>query len=81
MGLILALIIGAIAGFLAGKFMSGRGFGLIGDTVIGLIGGLIGDLLFGLLGLQANGSILGELIVAFIGACILLAIAKAIKAA
>jgi len=72
------LIIGLIAGWLAGKIMEGRGFGLLGDLVIGVIGALVGGFLFGLLGLSANGFI-GSLITAVVGAIVLLFIARRIK--
>ena len=72
------LIIGLIAGWLAGKIMEGRGFGLLGDLVIGAIGAVLGGFLFGLLGLSANGFI-GSLITAVVGAIVLLFIARRIK--
>jgi uncharacterized membrane protein YeaQ/YmgE (transglycosylase-associated protein family) len=65
------LIIGLIAGWLAGKIMKGSGYGLIGDLVIGVLGALIGGSLFGLLGLSANGFI-GSLIAAVVGAIVLI---------
>jgi uncharacterized membrane protein YeaQ/YmgE (transglycosylase-associated protein family) len=72
------LIIGLIAGWLAGKIMKGRGFGLFGDLVIGVIGAVVGGFLFGLLGLSASGFI-GSLITATAGAIVLLFIAGWIK--
>jgi uncharacterized membrane protein YeaQ/YmgE (transglycosylase-associated protein family) len=72
------LIIGLIAGWLAGKITKGSGFGLVGDLVIGVIGALIGGFLFGLLGLSATGFI-GSLITAVAGAIVLLGIAGWIK--
>jgi uncharacterized membrane protein YeaQ/YmgE (transglycosylase-associated protein family) len=72
------LIIGLIAGWLAGKIMKGRGFGFFGDLVIGVIGALIGGFLFGLLGLSATGFI-GSIIAAVFGAIVLLLIAGWIK--
>jgi uncharacterized membrane protein YeaQ/YmgE (transglycosylase-associated protein family) len=55
------LIIGIVAGWLAGKIMRGGGFGLIGDLVVGVIGAVLGGFLFGLLGLSANG-LIGSLV-------------------
>ena len=75
--IIIWLIIGLIAGFLASRVMRG-GYGLIGDIVVGLIGALIGGFLAGLLGLGSYG-LLGTIIVAFIGACILIAILHAVS--
>jgi uncharacterized membrane protein YeaQ/YmgE (transglycosylase-associated protein family) len=72
------LIIGLIAGWLAGKIMKGSGFGLIGDLVIGVIGALIGGFLFPLLGLSASGFI-GSLIAAVFGAIVLLFLVGVIR--
>jgi uncharacterized membrane protein YeaQ/YmgE (transglycosylase-associated protein family) len=73
------LIIGAIAGWLAGKFMRGAGFGLLGDIVVGIIGAILGGWLFGALGISLGGGFPGRLIVAFIGAVILLYLVRLIK--
>lgn len=67
-----AIIIGIVAGWIAGQLLEGRGFGLLGDLIVGVLGAVIGSLLFGLLGLTAGG-LLGELVVATIGAVVLLA--------
>ena len=79
MGLLWFLIIGAIAGWLAGQFMKGSGFGLLGDIIVGVIGALLGGWLFGQLGIWPGGGLLGSLIVAFIGAIILLFLVRLIK--
>ncbi len=78
MNIILFLVIGAVAGWLAGKFMKGEGFGLIGNLVVGIIGALIGGFVFDILGIY-TGSLIGALITAFVGAVILLWIVKLIK--
>lgn len=70
------LIVGLIAGFLAGVVMRGGGYGIIGDIIAGIVGAFIGGWLFGLLGISAGGGIVGSVIVAFIGACILIAILR-----
>ncbi|HEV7426202.1 MAG TPA: GlsB/YeaQ/YmgE family stress response membrane protein [Thermoanaerobaculia bacterium] len=80
-GLIWFLIIGAIAGWLAGLLMKGRGFGLLGDIVVGIIGAVLGGWLFGALGISAGGGLAGSLIVAFIGAVVLLFLVRLIKRA
>ncbi len=67
------LLIGLIAGWLAGKVFRGRGFGLIGDLIVGVLGALVGGYLFRLAGLATYGT-LGSLLTAFIGAIVLLAI-------
>ena len=69
--LIWFLVIGLIAGWLAGQVMRGSGFGLIGNLIVGVIGALIGGWLFGVLGLASYG-LIGSLVVAFIGAVVLL---------
>jgi len=79
--LIIILIVGAIAGWLAGLVVQGTGFGLIGDIVIGIIGALIASWLFPQFGLALTlgGGLLGAIIMAFIGAVILLVLVKIIK--
>jgi uncharacterized membrane protein YeaQ/YmgE (transglycosylase-associated protein family) len=79
--LIWFLIIGAIAGWLAGLVMKGRGFGLLGDIIVGIIGAFLGGWLFGRLGLSFGGGLAGSLIVAFLGAVILLFLVRLIKRA
>ncbi len=71
MNLIVFVIVGAIAGFLAGKVMTGHGLGLIWDIVVGVLGAFVGGWLASLFGIATdNLLVLG--IVAFVGACILL---------
>lgn len=69
--LIYFLLIGLAAGWLAGQFMKGRGFGLVGNLVVGVIGAVLGGFLFRLVGLAATG-LLGTLISATVGAIVLL---------
>jgi uncharacterized membrane protein YeaQ/YmgE (transglycosylase-associated protein family) len=69
--LIYFLLIGLVAGWLAGQFMKGRGFGLVGNLVVGVIGAVLGGFLFRLVGLAATG-LLGSLISATVGAIVLL---------
>jgi len=78
MNLIIFLIIGAIAGWLAGKIMNGGGFGFILNMVLGVVGAVVGGFLFSLVGINAGG-IIGSIIFATIGAIILLYLAKMIK--
>ena len=80
MDIVWFLIIGIVAGWLAGKIMRGGGFGLIGDLVVGVIGALLGGFLFGLLGLSANG-LVGSLVTATVGAIVLLFLIHLIKRA
>jgi uncharacterized membrane protein YeaQ/YmgE (transglycosylase-associated protein family) len=72
------LIVGLIAGFLASVVMRGGGYGIVGDIIAGLVGAFIGGWLFGLLGIRGGG-LLGSIIVAFIGACIFIALLRAIS--
>ena len=78
--LIIFLVIGAVAGWLAGVIMKGGGFGLVGDIIVGVIGSLIGGWLFGLRGIAAGG-LIGSIIAAVVGAIILIAILRLIKRA
>ena len=73
-GLVILLIVGAIAGWLAGKIVHGAGFGLIWDIVIGIVGALIGSWLLPQLGIVIGGGIIASIINATIGAVILLLI-------
>ena len=74
--LIVWLITGALAGYLAGVLLRGRGFGTMGNLIVGLLGGLLGGVVFGLLGINLNLSqltfSLSDLVVAFVGALILI---------
>lgn len=79
--LIWFLIIGAIAGWLAGLVMKGGGFGLLGDIIVGIIGAFLGGWLFGKLGVSFGGGLAGSLIVAFLGAVVLLFLVRLIKRA
>jgi uncharacterized membrane protein YeaQ/YmgE (transglycosylase-associated protein family) len=76
--LILFLVIGLVAGWLAGRIMKGGGFGLVGDLVVGVIGALLGGWLFSLLGISLGG-ILGSLVMALVGAIVLLFLVRLIK--
>jgi uncharacterized membrane protein YeaQ/YmgE (transglycosylase-associated protein family) len=69
--LIWFLLIGLAAGFLASKMMRGKGYGLIGDLVIGIVGAFLGGWIFGLLHISAGG-LIGLLVTAFVGAVVLI---------
>lgn len=66
------LLIGLVAGWLAGQLMKGSGFGALGNMIVGVIGAILGGWLFGVLGLSSDGSLLGALITAVVGAVVLL---------
>jgi uncharacterized membrane protein YeaQ/YmgE (transglycosylase-associated protein family) len=65
------LIIGGVAGWIAGEIVRGDGFGIVGNIVVGIVGAIIGGLLFGLLNIDAYG-LMGSLVMSVIGAVVLL---------
>ena len=79
--LIIWLIVGGIAGWLAGMVVKGGGFGIIGDIIVGIIGGLIAGWLLPQLGIFIGGGFIGAVINAFIGAVILLIILRLVRRA
>ena len=81
MSLLWFLIVGLVAGWLAGMLVKGGGFGLIGDLVVGVIGAVLGGWLFSTLGASTGGGLVGSIIVATIGAVVLLLIVRLIKRA
>lgn len=80
-GIIAWIIIGAIAGWIAGAFVKGGGYGLIGDIIVGIVGGFIGGWLAGILGINIGGGLIASIITAVIGAIILLFIIRLIRRA
>lgn len=80
-GLLYWLIVGLIAGWLAGVVMKGGGYGMLADIILGLLGGVLGGWIFSSLGVGSGGGLVGGIIVAFIGAVILVAITRALKRA
>lgn len=79
MSFIYFIIIGAIAGWLAGKIMKGGGFGLLMNMILGIIGGVVGGWVFSLLGISANGGTIGSLVTAVVGAVLILYVGRLIK--
>ncbi|MFT6924661.1 MAG: putative membrane protein YeaQ/YmgE (transglycosylase-associated protein family) [Psychromonas sp.] len=78
MSLIAFLIIGSVAGWLAGQLTKGSGFGLIGNIAIGIVGSFVGGFTFRLLGLH-SGSFIGSIVTATVGAVILLYVVRLAK--
>jgi uncharacterized membrane protein YeaQ/YmgE (transglycosylase-associated protein family) len=78
MYIVAQVVIGILAGWLAGKIMRGHGFGVLIDLFVGIIGSVLGGFVFGLLGLHAAG-IIGQLVVATGGAVLLLYIVRHLK--
>ena len=72
------LIVGLVAGWLAGQFMKGGGYGVIGDIILGIVGAFIGGFLFSYLMPGSSAGLIGSIVVAFIGAVIVIAIARAV---
>ena len=81
MGFLAWIIVGLIAGWLAGQVMKGGGYGVLVDIILGILGGILGGWIFGLLGLGTSGGMIGSIIVAFIGAVILVGITRLLKRA
>jgi uncharacterized membrane protein YeaQ/YmgE (transglycosylase-associated protein family) len=77
-GMLAWLIVGLIAGWLAGQFMRGGGYGLIGDIVMGIVGAFVGGLLFAFLMPGSSVGLLGSIVVAFIGAVVLILAVRAL---
>ena len=75
------LVVGLIAGWLAGLVMRGGGYGILVDILLGIVGGYLGGWLFGRLGIWPAGGMLGSIIVAFVGAVILVGITRLLKRA
>ncbi len=77
--IIIWLVVGAIAGWLAGVIVAGGGFGLIGDIVVGIIGAVVGGWLLPRLGIFIGGGFIGAIINALIGAVIVLLVVRLVK--
>jgi uncharacterized membrane protein YeaQ/YmgE (transglycosylase-associated protein family) len=75
--LIVILLVGLVAGFLASHLVAGHGYGLIGDIAAGVVGAILGTWLLGLIGVVVSG-LLAEIFVAFIGAVIVIALLRAV---
>jgi uncharacterized membrane protein YeaQ/YmgE (transglycosylase-associated protein family) len=78
-GLLMWLLVGLVAGFLASRVMRGGGYGLIGDIVVGVLGAFLGGWVSNLLGMGGSYGLIGSIVIAFIGACLLLALLRAVS--
>ena len=78
--LVWVLVVGLIAGWLAGLIMKGRGFGVLGNIIVGVVGAVIGSWIFSVLGLSAYG-FLGVIIMSLVGAVVFLGLVSLIKRA
>jgi len=79
--MIYSIIVGLIAGWLAGQLMKGGGYGVLMDIVLGLLGGIVGGWVFGALGIWPAGGIVGSIVVSFVGAVILVGLTRMLKRA
>ena len=79
--MIWTIVVGIIAGWLAGVVMKGGGYGVIWDLILGIAGAVIGGWLFGYAGASAGGGIIGSIVVATIGAVVLIFISRLLKRA
>jgi uncharacterized membrane protein YeaQ/YmgE (transglycosylase-associated protein family) len=78
-GLLYWLVVGLIAGWLAGVVMKGGGYGVLADIILGILGGVLGGWIFSSLGIGAGGGLVGGIVVAFIGAVVLVALTRVLK--
>jgi uncharacterized membrane protein YeaQ/YmgE (transglycosylase-associated protein family) len=78
--LVWVILIGILAGWIAGQLWKGSGFGVLGDLIVGVIGSLLGSFIFGLIGIGAYG-LIGRLVISVLGALILLWLIRLIKKA
>lgn len=80
-GVLYWMVVGLVAGWLAGKVMKGGGYGVLMDVVLGILGSILGGWIFGMLGISLGGKWIGGIITAFIGAVILVWITRLLKKA
>jgi uncharacterized membrane protein YeaQ/YmgE (transglycosylase-associated protein family) len=81
MGFLTWIVVGLVAGWLAGQLMKGGGYGVLVDIILGILGGFLGGWLFGQLVIWPGGGMIGSIVVAFIGAVILVGITRLLKRA
>jgi uncharacterized membrane protein YeaQ/YmgE (transglycosylase-associated protein family) len=79
--LLIWLLVGAVAGWLAGLVVRGGGFGLVGNIIVGIVGAFLGGWLFGVGGILIGAGIINTIFTAFIGAVVLLLLVRVIKRA
>ena len=77
--MIYSIIVGLVAGWLTGQVMKGGGYGVLMDIVLGLLGGIVGGWVFSSMGIFPGGGIIGSILVAFVGAVILVALTRMLK--
>jgi len=81
MNILIWIIVGLVAGWIAGQLMKGSGYGILGDLVLGLVGAIVGGWLFSVIAPSAEPSgLLGSILVATIGAVVVLFVARLLGA-
>lgn len=75
------VLIGAVAGWLAGLVVKGFGFGLVGNIIVGILGAFVGGWLFGVLGISVGAGIINTIVAATVGAVVLLLVVRVLKRA
>jgi uncharacterized membrane protein YeaQ/YmgE (transglycosylase-associated protein family) len=80
-GLIIFLLVGGVAGWLAGLIVRGGGFGIVGNIAVGIVGAFIAGFLFPAIGISLAAGIVGSIVHATIGAVVLLLIVRVLKRA
>ena len=78
-GILVILLVGLIAGWLAGKVVRGTGFGIVGDIVVGIAGALVASFLFPKLGIHIGTGLVSEIVYSAIGAVILLLVVRLVR--
>lgn len=78
-GLLYIVIVGLIAGWATGQIMKGSGYGALTDILLGIVGAIIGSRILGLVGIYSTGGLVPNILVAVVGAVILVALVRAIK--
>jgi uncharacterized membrane protein YeaQ/YmgE (transglycosylase-associated protein family) len=81
MNILYLMVVGLIAGWLAGQVMKGGGYGVLVDIILGILGGIVGGWLFGMMGIWPGGGVIGAIVVAFVGAVVLVSITRVLKSA
>jgi len=76
MGFLAWIVVGMIAGWLAGQVTKGGGYGILADIILGILGGVVGGWIFGLLGVWPGGGMIGSIIVSLFGAVILVGLTR-----
>jgi uncharacterized membrane protein YeaQ/YmgE (transglycosylase-associated protein family) len=79
MFLLYIILVGLVAGWAAGKIMKGSGYGVLTDILLGIVGALIGSRVLGLLGIYTSGGLIPNILVAILGAVILVALIRLVK--